>query len=159
MDASRRRELQVLTAVAAAIVVVAAAVWAIWLSPAAQSRRELEQARERWESREPSSYSFDYFYCGGMCGFCPVHVTVEDGAVVQAGISDDGCSGGPVEGAPTIEDVFETADQNRPGLFDRTSSVTYDSQWGFPATITFTCPSDISDCGGGWSVSHFRDLG
>ena len=154
-----RRDLKVLSTVAAALVLLGVTVWLAWSSPWAQSGRELEQARDRWDAREPSSYAFDYFHCGGMCGFCPVQVTVVDGAVVKATRSGDGCTGGVADDAPTIEDVFVIAADNRPGLFDRSSTVSYDPQWGFPTEIHYTCPSDTSDCGGGWSVSGFRDLG
>ena len=156
MSAASRRDLRVLSAVLAGLLVLGLVAWFVWLSPGAQSRRELTEARDLWESQEPASYSFDYFHCGGMCAFCPVHVTVADGAVVDAVRSGEGCTEGPVDDAPTIEDVFATADAHRPSLLDRSSSVSYDDVWGFPESISFTCPPDTTDCGGGWTVSHFE---
>lgn len=158
MNADRRRVQKVSGTVLAACSVVGLLVWFIWFSPGGQSRRELDHARELWEARQPSSYAFDYFYCGGMCAYCPVHVTVTAGVVVDAVMSGEGCDGGSVSDAPTIEDMFEVAADHRPGLLDRSSSATYDPRWGFPALVEFSCPPDTMDCGGGWSVSHFEVL-
>jgi anaerobic selenocysteine-containing dehydrogenase len=158
MTVVSRRDRRSLSLALAGLLVLVLLAWVFWFSAAAHARRDLSRARDLWESREPSSYSFDYFYCGGMCGFCPVHVTVTDGAVERATISDEGCSVGAVDDAPTIEDVFDIAADNGPGLVDRSSSVSYDARWGFPSAISFTCPPDTSDCGGGWTVSGFRDL-
>ena len=158
MDAGSRQDLKVLGAILLGCAVVAGLVWFVWFSPGAVARRALDDARDLWESREPSSYAYDYFYCGGMCGYCPVHVTVTDGVATDAVRSGEGCDGGPVQDAPTIEDVFDIAADHHPGLFDHSSSATYDPAWGYPTLVEFTCPPGTMDCGGGWSVTGFEVL-
>ena len=157
MDAARRHHLRFLGSIALGAGVAVLLVWFVWFSPGAESRRALGDARDLWESREPSSYAYDYFYCGGMCASCPVHVTVTDGVVVDAVRSGEGCTT-DVRDAPTIEDVFDIAADHRPGLLDRSSTVSYDPRWGFPTAISFTCPPRTMDCGGGWSVQGFEVL-
>ena len=157
MDAGTRHDLRLVGSIVLGAVVVGLLLWWVWLSPGALSRRALHDARDLWESREPSSYAYDYFYCGGMCASCPVHVTVTDGVVVDAVRSGEGCTT-DVRDAPTIEDVFDIAADHRPGLLDRSSTVSYDPRWGFPTAISFTCPPRTMDCGGGWSVQGFEVL-
>ncbi|HEY0643037.1 MAG TPA: DUF6174 domain-containing protein [Nocardioides sp.] len=156
MDTDNRQDLKVLGAIVLGCAVVAALVWLVWLSPGAAARRDLGDARDRWEAHEPSSYAFDYFYCGGMCAYCPVHVTVTDGVVTDAVMSGDACDGGPVQDAPTMEDMFDVAADHHAGLFDHSSSATYDREWGYPTLVQLTCPPGTMDCGGGWSVTGFE---
>jgi hypothetical protein len=158
MDLRGRSRLQAVGLVAAGLAVVALAVAWFLLSPAGVARRDLHDARATWTAQEPSSYAFDYFYCGGMCALCLVHVTVTDGVVVDAVRTGQGCSGGVVRDAPTIEDMFEVAADHQPGPFARSATVTYDPTWGFPVLVQLTCPPDTMDCGGGWEVRDFEVL-
>jgi hypothetical protein len=157
MTADSRRDLKVAGALLAACSVVGLLVWLVWFSAWGQSRRELDHARELWESREPSSYAFDYFHCGGMCAYCPVHVTVTSGVVVDAVRTGEACDGGEVDDAPTIDDLLDLAGQHGPAPF-RDASTSYDAEWGFPLVVQERCPPGTMDCGSSWSVSHFEVL-
>ena len=122
---------------------------------------ERRDALARWEAHEPAAYAFVYGYCSGMCASCPLRVTVRDNVVVEAVLvevdSDDGCSAPEKRSAPTIEDVFEIAEEHQPHLFNDTT-ITYDDEWGFPTSIEVRCGEGTADCGSGWSVRDFAVL-
>ena len=123
---------------------------------------ELDDARARWEQLEPRAYSFVYGHCNGMCAFCPVEVTVEDGSVTAASsaVHDPGCSDPVPDEAPTIDDLFTVAEDQQPWPFGATTTtIAYDPEWAFPTSIDVECGEGTSDCGSGWSVSGFRVLG
>jgi hypothetical protein len=152
-----RQALEVVGALVLGCAVVGLLVWLVWFSPDGQSRRELGRARDTWESRAPSSYAFDYVHCGGMCAYCPVRVTVVDGVVGDAVRTGDGCVGGAVQDAPTIDDLLDVAGQHRRTFF-RDASVTYDARWGYPTLVVERCPDGWNDCGSSWVVSGFEVL-
>ena len=116
-----------------------------------------DRAVERWESKEPAAYSFNYSYCGGFCQGCTTRVTVKRGEVVSAVPAEPGgCTDFTVEDAPTIEDVFDLEKTLRSRDEFVSREIHYDSTWGFPASANFQCPEGTSDCGPGLSVRNFR---
>jgi hypothetical protein len=146
----RRSRLAVLLGL---VVVAFGALW--FVHGLSADRRD---AQARWEEREPAAYSFSYGYCGGMCANCPVRLTVRDGEVTEATVDNPDCSAPALAYAPTIEDLFEIAEDHQPWPIGGSTSISYDDHWGFPTSIRFTCDEGVSDCGGGWSVSDFEVL-
>ena len=143
------------------VVCVATVVGAYFLlAPGPAAARAHGEALDRWTAREPSSYSFTYSYCSGMCVSCPVRVTVRDGEVVEAVSTEPESRCGPrhLDSAFTIEDFFALAEEHRPGMFGDVVSISYDPVWGFPSYIDITCRDRSSDCGSGWDVGDFVDL-
>jgi hypothetical protein len=136
-----------------ALGVVGARVWAG--SDARTADERDDAARARWESREPTAYSFDYTSCGGMCAYCLVHVTVDRGRVTSARGREGQCP--PViDAAPTVEDVFAMEERDRAAETTASYVIRYDPTWGFPASVTIRCPDGWMDCGTGYRVAHFR---
>ena len=109
----------------------------------------------RWEAREPAAYAFTYQTCGGMCASCPIRITVRARVVDTAVVQSDQCG----REAPrlTIEDVF-AIESRESGWFGRSATVAHDPVWGFPTSISTTCPEGTSDCGSSWAVSDFEVL-
>jgi hypothetical protein len=148
MRTPRRSRLVVL------IGLVVVAVGGLWFVHGLSSERR--EAQALWEQREPAAYSFVYGYCGGMCANCPVAITVRDGAAIEVTVDNPECSAPDPAHAPTVEDLFVIAADHQPWPFDDSTTISYDGQWGFPTTISFTCEEGVSDCGGGWSVTDFQ---
>ncbi len=143
----------------AIVVAVLATAWVLVLDDVVAAGRAHDRAMSRWAAAEPASYSFVYSECLGMCMECPQVITVSDGRVTDAVVrGGSGCGQPNPANAPTIEDVLAIADERLPGVLpDRiTTTVAYDPDWGFPASIDIDCPDGYLDCGGGWSVSEFR---
>jgi hypothetical protein len=152
----RRAHLHALAVVAAVLCAIGLGV--LWHTSDGQvAARAHDAALATWQSKEPAAYSFTYRHCGGMCGDCPIRVTVRDGTVADATRGPDICSGDP-EGV-TVEELFEIESRARSGWFDNSSAkASYDPEWGFPTFIRTTCDPGWSDCGSSWSVSDFEVL-
>ncbi len=150
MRAPRRPELAVL------VLLVTAVAAGVWFAHGLSSERR--EAQARWGERGPTSYSYSYFYCGGMCANCPVRVTVHDGVVASATVENPQCDDPDPADVLTIADLFAIAAEHQPGPFSNNTSISYDDHWGFPTFIRFTCDEGVSDCGGGWSVADFEVL-
>ena len=161
MQARTRTRVGVGSAVAVALL---AAGWFSTVDDVVAAARSHDRGLSRWEAAEPTSYSFVYAECLGMCMDCPQHITVRDGAVTDAVVRDvaregsGGCGQPNPRLAPTIEDVFVIADEQRSGLLPEkiTTTITYDEDWGFPTSIDIDCPDGYMDCGGGWAVADFE---
>lgn len=147
----RRRAL---LAVAAALCLALVGAW-WWRSDGQVARRAHDAALDRWESTQPTAYSFDYAYCGGMCARCLVHVTVRDGEVADVATREGECTVSR-DYAPTIEEVFATEASARSGAHVASSEITYDPTWGFPASVVVRCDDGWSDCGTSLSVTRFH---
>jgi hypothetical protein len=141
-----------ITCVALAI----AALGALWLTSEGRAdARAHDDARARWESRQPETYSFEYSYCSGMCAACTSRITVRRGQVTDVVSREEGCTL-DLRSAPTIETIFRQEEHVRTAPMTHSFTVRYDPVWGFPASVSTECPPDTSDCGTGLSVSNFR---
>jgi hypothetical protein len=126
--------------------------WGFW---SADQRHD--DALARWESKEPTAYSFGFSYCGGFCQGCSTRVTVEAGKVISAvGTGPEGCSDFDADDAPTIEDVFDLEKAGRSNDQFVSSEIHYDPTWGFPASVSLRCPEETDDCGTVFNVKSFR---
>lgn len=113
-------------------------------------------AQRLWESREPTSYSFDYTACSGMCETCQAHITVTDGEVTDV-VGGGGCRDLDVASAPTIDTIFEMEQQDRAAETTDSFEIRYDPTWGFPASVVLRCPPEWSDCGTSYEVTSFQE--
>ena len=156
----RRSRTRAVIALAVVVALVGAG-WVLALDVVAAGRAH-DRGLSRWEAAEPASYSFVYAECGGMCMECPDLITVRDGVVTDVvGKGDGGCGRTNPRHAPTMEDIFVIADEQRPGVLPEriTTTITYDEEWGFPTSIDIDCPEGYLDCGGGWWVTDFEFIG
>ncbi|CAM3579787.1 DUF6174 domain-containing protein [Nocardioides zeicaulis] len=152
MSQEDRRATAVL-AVMAALVVLACGTWLV-LSRSAERRA----AEDLWESRQPASYSYTLSSCSGMCTYCPVRVTVRDGAVVDAVATEAGCDDPDPADVRTVDDLFDVAAHADPWLSSGSTTITYDPRWGFPTMIETSCGGGTVDCGSGISMGDFTPL-
>ncbi|GAA4700679.1 DUF6174 domain-containing protein [Nocardioides conyzicola] len=113
-------------------------------------------AQRLWESREPTTYSFDYTACSGMCEPCHAHITVTDGEVTSVA-GGGGCRGLDRDSAPTIDTIFEMEERDRSAEMTDSFEIRYDPTWGFPASVVLHCPPETSDCGTSYEVTGFRE--
>ena len=138
------------------LVLILGLLAAHWLGfPFGHGDRDDRAAQRLWESKEPAAYSFDYAHCSGMCRLCPLHVSVRHGEVTDAVSRVPDCEYAE-ERAPTIEGVFALESADRHGPHTESCEIAYDRVWGFPASVDIRCPDGWSDCGSGYSVTHFR---
>jgi hypothetical protein len=139
---------------AAVVLALALVLGGLWFSSAGKAH---DDALSLWESKEPAAYSFDFSYCGGMCDYCPTRVTVERGEVVAVEPAEPGgCAGYDRHDAPTIEDVFAMEEEGREDEMTDSFEIRYDPTWGFPASVSLSCPEGTADCGTGFGVTNFR---
>ena len=144
-------------AVLTCVLGVCVALLGLWLtSDARAERKALGDARSLWEEQQPRAYEFDYGYCGGMCALCLMHVTVVDGRVADAVGREGQCSSYALDRAPTVEDVFEMVEGDRSAPMTDRIEVHYDPTWGFPASVSVSCPPGTSDCGAGYRITGFH---
>ena len=117
---------------------IAILILALTLS-ACGAKSELGKNREKWESLGVSHYTFE-LTISCFCPFFevnPVTVEVKDGKIVS--MTD--VSGQPLkeefrssfENAATVEGLFAIAEENIANADE--VEVTYDAQYGFPASI------------------------
>ena len=138
------------------VALVIAVLGALWLSSEGRAAaRAHDDARALWSSKEPTTYSFDYGYCSGMCVDCTFRITVEHGKVTDVVPRQPGCELGR-RSAPTVETVFDLEKDDRSAAMTDSFKIRYDRTWGFPRSVSIRCPPDTSDCGKGYGISDFR---
>lgn len=106
--------------------------------PVVPAITDLAQAMDRWESRGPRDYSFDYL----VSCFCPVpevqplRIEVRDGEVTRAvpAGSDEWLPQKSLVEIPTIDDLFERILDAIDGEADRVDA-TYDDRLGYPRAV------------------------
>jgi hypothetical protein len=142
-----------LAAAAAVLAVLMLAAW-WYFSDGQQADRAHDAAVAKWESRKPSSYSFDFSYCDGFCAGCRAEITVRDG-VARPNVWQGDCLS--VDGRPPkIENIFALEERDRADDFGD-FEIRYDPYWGFPALVSFTC-EDQTDCGRSYEITDFEAL-
>lgn len=113
--------------------------------PFGPEEAELERVRARWEARGPADYRYEYrTFC-----FCPnLHglVEVRDGAVAAVTDLETGepVTGEPLDGYPTVEELFETLAEwiaREPFHME----VTYDPDIGHPRSASFDFEENVAD--------------
>jgi hypothetical protein len=132
------------------------ALGSMWFFSAGRAAGQAhDRALERWESKEPASYAFDWTRCDGMSARCLLHVSVTDGRVTSVTTREGDCPAYEVDEAPTIEDVFAMEERDRAGAHVASWEIEYDRTWGFPASVRIRCPDGYMDCGIGYAVTDF----
>lgn len=139
--------------VAALGLVLLGALW--YFSDSQAAKRAHDDAKELWESKEPTSYSFDYLSCSGMCAPCTFRVTVRNGEVIEVEVVEGECPFDP-DGPPTVEALFAFAEAERSAPETASFRIEYDPIWGFPEYFNATCAGNTPDCGTGLNVSNFE---
>ena len=129
---------------------------ALWAFSDSDAERAHDDAWALWASKEPTAYSFDYSYCGGMCSRCWLRVSVTNGGVTDAVGRGGTCSMPDARSAPTTECIFAMVAADRSAEITDSAEVTYDPTWGFPASVSIRCPDGWADCGSRYEVTNFR---
>lgn len=104
------------------------------------TKSELDQNRARWDSAGVAHYTFK-LTVSCFCPFAeimPITVEVQDGKIVSMrdvnGEAVEGEFRQYIEEAATVEGLFTVAEENLANADQ--AEVTYDAQYGFPASIT-----------------------
>jgi hypothetical protein len=119
------------------------------------ANRAHDRALALWESKEPTSYSYNFASCDGFCAYCPIHVVVRRGAVTEVQSANSNCPETDRSHAPTIEKAFTWASAYRSQAGIGRVDIRYDPTWGFPASVNAYCEPVASDCGEGFGISDF----
>lgn len=107
-----------------------------------------------WESHEPTTYSFEYRACAGMCEPCRAWITVTRGEVTDV-VGGSGCRDLDRDSAPTIDTIFELEKRDRSAEMTDSFEIRYDPDWGYPAYVVLRCAPEWSDCGTSYEVRNF----
>ena len=116
--------------------------------PLAPDEQALANARARWESRGPSTYTYHY----RLSCFCPpqlletARISVSDGQVTAVHLLDSDVPAPPdtYDWYETVEGLFErlaVALESDPAVFE----VTYDGTLGYPTSAQVDISEQIAD--------------
>lgn len=109
-----------------------------------------EAASDRWSTHMPYSYVFEYQrWCFCPPPFGPVTLFVDDDEVIGVLTSETDVGN---QEFPTISELLDTAPAAPQG---GTIAVTYDSAWGFPASLSSQGPPGLADAGFSSAITNF----
>ena len=123
--------------------------------------RDLERARERWEARHATEYTFE----SRIVCFCDpttavwTEVRVRNDSVVAATPLQPlpgGLEPGELALWRTVPGLFQAVEAHGKSQFTRDVIAVYDDQLGYPLSIDVRCHSNVLDCGVSYEARNLR---
>lgn len=123
--------------------------------------RDLERARERWETRQPTEYTFE----GRIVCFCDpatavwTEIRVRNDTVVATtpiGMLPGGLQPAGPGAWRTVPELFHVIETSAKSQFTRDVVAVYDEQLGYPRSIDVRCHANILDCGTSYEARNLR---
>jgi hypothetical protein len=124
-------------------------------------RRALDSARERWEARRPTEYTYEgrvFCFCDPAISVWTV-IRVRGETVVSATpLLVTPSNGTPVAASAwrTVTGLFEVIQNASSAEYTRDVVATFDDQFGYPTSINVRCHENIADCGAVYEARNLR---
>lgn len=126
-------------------------------------RRDLDHARERWQSKAIREYTFETrTFC-----FCDPAISVWTEVRVR---NDSVVAAVPLAALPetytvaslaawrTVSGLFSVIESSASSNFTRSVTATYDDEFGYPRLIDVRCHDNILDCGVTYEARNLRRI-
>jgi hypothetical protein len=130
---------------------------------AADGRRELDNARERWQSRSLKEYTFEtrtFCFCDPVISIW-TEVRVRNDSIVSATpltALPQGSTAASTAAFRTVPQLFDVVTASASSSFARTVTATYDDEFGYPRVIDVRCQENVLDCGVTYEARNLRAI-
>ena len=130
---------------------------------APDQRRDLDRARDRWESKALKEYTFEtrtFCFCDPAVSlWTEVHVR-NDTVIAATPVASLPASftQAPLIAWRTVPGLFQAIELSAASSFTRKLNVTFDDEYGYPRLIDQECQDNIADCGVTYEARNLRPI-